>query len=116
MQVSVVVQKMNGTGFCAKTISPPLLSVIGPTRDAALSTLRDQLTEQFAEQEFVSLEVPVRCETHWQPTPKPTLQNEPHPWAACAGMFKDHPLMDEVLENMKEYRELRNRELDQLTE
>ena len=116
MQVSVVVQKMKDTGFCAKTISPPLLSVIGPTRDAARSTLRDQLTEQFAEQEFVSLEVPVRSETQWQPTPKPTLQNESHPWAACAGMFKDHPLMDEVLENMKKYRELRNRELDQLTE
>ena len=116
MQVSVVVQKMNGTGFCAKTISPPLLSVIGPTRDAALATLRDQLTEQFAEQEFVSLEVPVRSETQWQPTPKPTLQNESHPWAACAGMFKDDPDYAEVIEHMKTYREQRNRELDALVD
>ena len=31
MQVSVVIQKLNGTGFRAKTLLPPLLSSEGPT-------------------------------------------------------------------------------------
>ena len=31
MQVSVVIQKLNGNGFRAKTLLPPLLSSEGPT-------------------------------------------------------------------------------------
>lgn len=116
MQVSVVIQKLNGTGFCAKTVSPPLLSAVGPTRDVALATLRDQLVEQFAGEEVVSLEVPVRGETKWKPNATPAGNDSQHPWAACAGMFKDNPLFPEVLEHMKAYREMRSRELDELTE
>ena len=80
MQVSVVIQKLNGTGFCAKTVSPPLLSAVGPTRDVALATLRDQLAEQFAGEEVVSLEVPVHGETQWKPDASSEIVNSMRWW------------------------------------
>ena len=116
MQVSVVIQKLNGAGFCASTVSPPLLSATGPTRDIALATLRDQLAEQIVEQEFVSLEVPDRGESEQNPDAVSVGNVESNPWAQIAGAFKDDPDYAEVIEHMKEYREQRNRELDALVD
>jgi hypothetical protein len=116
MQISVVIQKLNGTGYCAKTVSPPLLSAIGPTRDAALATLRDQLAEQFSGEEVVNLDVPVRGEAQWTPVTEPAVAKPANPWAEIAGVFKDDPDYAEVIEHMKAYREQRNRELDALVD
>lgn len=114
MQVSVVIQKLNGTGFCAKTVSPPLLTAIGPTRDVALTSLRDQLVEQFSGEEVVSLDVPVRGETAWNGSTNRPNDESLNPWAECAGTFKDNPLFDEALEQMRVYREQRNGEMDEV--
>ena len=116
MQVSVVIQKLNGTGFCAKTVSPPLLSAFGPTRDVALAAVRDQLAEQFEGVEVVSLNVPIRGETQWNPDAAPIVKEAPNPWSQMAGAFKDDADYAEVIEHMKAYREQRNRELDALVE
>jgi len=112
MQVSVVIKQMNGTGFCASTMSPPLLSAIGPTRDAALATLRDQLAEQFAGEEVVNIDVPLRGETQWNSQTPPTVEEPLSPWAEIAGAFKNDPDYAEVIEHMNVYREQRNRELE----
>lgn len=114
MQVSVVIQKLNGAGFRASTVSPPLLSATGPTRDIALATLRDQLAEQIDEQEFVSLEVPDRGSAEPKSETEPVGTVKPNPWAQIAGAFKDDPDYAKVIEHMKEYRAQRNRELDAL--
>jgi len=116
MQVSVVIQKLNGTGFRASTLSPPLLSAIGATRDIALATLRDQLAEQIVEQEFVSLEVPARNGAESKSEAEPVGEVKSNPWTQIAGAFKDDPDYAEVIEHMKAYREQRNRELDALVE
>lgn len=116
MQVSVVIQDLNGAGFCAKTVSPPLLSAVGPTRDAALATLRDQLAARFAGEDIVSLDVPVRGESKWSPKLAPVSGAASNPWPTMAGAFKDDPDYAEVIEHMKAYREQRNRELDALEE
>ncbi len=116
MQVSVVIQKLNGTGYCVKTVSPPLLSAVGPTRDVALATLRDQLAEQFEGEEVVSLDVPVRGETQWKADTAPIVKDAANPWSEIAGAFKDDPDYAEVIEHMKMYREQRNRELDALVD
>ncbi|MFM9959763.1 MAG: hypothetical protein ACKV2Q_00890 [Planctomycetaceae bacterium] len=116
MQVSVVIQKLNDAGFCAKTVSPPLLSAVGPTRDAALATLRDQLATQFAGEEVVNLDVPVHGETAWIPNLMSSSGRTSNPWPGIAGAFKDDPDYAEVIEHMKAYREQRNRELDAMVE
>jgi predicted RNase H-like HicB family nuclease len=116
MQISVVIEKLNGSGYCAKTVSPPLLSAIGSTRDAALATLREQLSEQFAGEEIVSLDVPVCGEAQWSPDKSPMVAKPSNPWAAIAGAFKDDPDYAEVIQHMKAYREQRNRELDALVD
>jgi hypothetical protein len=116
MQVSVVIQRLNGLGFCAKTVSPPLLSATGPTRDVALASLRDQLTEQFSGEEVVSLDVPIRGETAWDDSEKLSSDGPSNPWTECAGVFKDHPLFDEALEHMQVYREQRDREMDEVVD
>lgn len=109
MQVSVVIQKLKGAGFRAKTVSNPLMSAEGPTRDIALASLRDQLIEQLEGEEVVSLDIPVCCE-------RAAHDWESNPWSKCAGAFKDNPMFDQVLENMKAYRKLRDQELDQIEE
>ena len=109
MQVSVVIQKLKGTGFRAKTVSNPLMSAEGPTRDIALASLRGQLIEQFEGEEVVSLDIPV-------PADRAAGAWESNPWSKCAGAFKDDPMFDQVLENMKAYRKIRDQELDQIEE
>ena len=109
MQVSVVIQKLKGAGFRAKTASNPLMSAEGPTRDIALDSLRNQLIEQFEGEEVVSLDIPVgyeRAANDWAS----------NPWSKCVGVFKDNPMFDQVLENMKAYRKIRDQELDQIEE
>lgn len=116
MQVSVVIHKLKEAGFSASTVSPPLLSATGPTRDIALATLRDQLAEKIVEQEFVSLEVPARGGEEPKSEAEPVGEVKSNPWAQFAGAFKDDPDYAEVIEHMKEYRAQRNRELDALVD
>ncbi len=66
----------------------------GATREEAIATLRQRLNERLAKAEIVSLEIePPKIE---------------HPWMKFAGMFKDDPQFDEMLEYIEAYR----RELD----
>ena len=62
MQFPVVIQKLSGSGLRAKTLAPPPLSVEGPTREAVLASLREQLIEYFDGWEFVTIDVPIRGE------------------------------------------------------
>jgi predicted RNase H-like HicB family nuclease len=72
--------------------------VTAKNKEEALQQLQQLLTIHHGNQEIVSLEVG-----------KPEKEN---PWLKFAGMFKDDPLFDEVLDFIAEEREKENQELE----
>src|SRR4051812_7655979 len=96
MQIAVFLEKVNGNGFRA-TCDVPLggLVVEAPTREEALSRAKELICKQLERGEVVRIDVP--------------LPGEPNPWLAIAGTWKDHPDIEEVEENIREYR----RQLDE---
>ncbi len=81
-------------GYVATVMGWPSCIAKAPTRDQALARLREDLSKRLAAVEIVSLEVDAQ-----QPT---------HPMLKFAGVFKDDPLFDEVVDEIEAYR----RELD----
>ena len=105
MQVVVSVEPNNGRGFLARSPLAPELTAEGTTADQAVAELQQQLTTLVSRGGLREIEVPM-----------PAVNVEPveNPWQQVAGVFKDNPLFDEVLEQMKVYREQRNREMDEV--
>jgi hypothetical protein len=91
MAIPVLIEKLANNGYRAKSGEPLPLSVEAPTRDEALTQLREQIDARLnADTELVGLEI--------GPTP--------HPWAKFAGMFKDDPNFQEVLDIIAENRRI----------
>jgi predicted RNase H-like HicB family nuclease len=90
MQIPVLVEPINGTGYLARSGDPLALSAEGATRDEALQNLRDKITARLASDgaEILSIEVP----------------DHEHPLAKFAGMFKDDPLFEEWQKEIAEFR------------
>ena len=85
VEILVLIEPMAGNGFRATGGQPLPVVTEGPTREEALSKLREELQSRLRNgTELVPLEV----------TP------QPHPLAEFAGMFKDDPYFEEVLEIM----------------
>ena len=92
MEIPVLVEPLNGTGFRARCGDPLPLSAEGMTHDEAVQRLRDKIAEHLAGgATLVAVEVP----------------GVEHPLAKYAGMFKDNPLFDEW---QREIAEMRRRE------
>ncbi|WP_204106639.1 MULTISPECIES: hypothetical protein [Spirulina sp. CCY15215] len=72
----------------ARVLGWPECQAEANTKEEALQALYQIVTEQLRDREIVSFEVEVS-----QP------QKE-HPWMQFAGMFKDNPLFEEVLEHI----------------
>lgn len=90
MQITVLVEPMNGKGFRATGAEPFGITVEGATREEALARLKGQVQARLSRgAEVVALEV----------TP------EENPLMKFAGIFKDHPLLDEWKQAMAEYRD-----------
>lgn len=99
MTVNVLVQPSSEKGYTAAVLGWPDLAVEAQTKEEALEKLRAELTRRLAKGEIVSLEIePVNGE---------------HPWMKFAGMWKDEPMFDEVLEEIKAYREEIDKEWNQ---
>ncbi len=107
MQFVVSVEPNNGRGFLARSPLAPDLTAEAPTADKAVADLQQQLTMLVSRGGLREIEVP-----------SPTVNTEPatNPWQEVAGLFKDNPLFDEVLEHMKVYREQQNHEMDDVGE
>lgn len=107
MQIVVSVEPNNGRGFLARSPLAPDLTAEAPTADQAVANLQQQLTILVSRGGLREVEVLL-----------PTINAEPaqNPWQEVAGLFKDNPLFDEVLEHMKVYREQRNHEMDEVGE
>jgi hypothetical protein len=94
MTYEVLVETEQERTYTATLLSGPRLSVSGVTREDALRKLRDTLERRLAKAEVVTIEVDAPCESN--------------PWGQLAGVYKDHPLFDELLAEMEADR----RELD----
>ena len=94
MQIPVLIEPIAGNGYRARGGEPLPLVVEAPTREEALAKLQQALQDRLGNgAELLPLET----------TP------QPHPLAEFAGMFKDDPYFEEVLEIMAENR----RKMDQ---
>ncbi len=89
MQIPVLIEPVAGNGYRARGGEPLGLTAEGPTREAALAKLKEQLRARLRNgAEIVPLEV----------------SPERHPLAEFVGMFKDDPLIDDWKQSMAEYR------------
>jgi predicted RNase H-like HicB family nuclease len=85
MQIPVLIEPIAGNGYRARWGQPLAVVVEAPTREEALAKLREQLEARLRNgAEIVPLET----------------APQPHPLAEFAGMFKDDPYFEEVLEIM----------------
>jgi hypothetical protein len=85
MQIPVLIEPITGQRYRARGGEPFALSAEGNTREEALTKLKEQLVARLRNgTAIVPLEVPT----------------DPHPLAEFAGMFKDDPYFEEVLEIM----------------
>ena len=89
MKVEVVLEALDYDRYRASVSHPFELSAEADTREATLTALKEQLDAKLKQVEVVELDVG-----------RPADQ----PWTSLIGTWKDHPDMDEVLENMREYR------------
>ena len=88
MQVTVFVEQLDEQTYRAETTQPITLVTEGRTRDEAIERLRVLAQQRLTEGEMVCLEIPEVA--------------VPHPWVPFAGIWKDHPDLDAVLEHIAE--------------
>lgn len=91
MNISVVLEKVEGDGYRATSVAPSGLVAEGKTRDEAIEALRAQIQVRLTGAELVQLNV--------------DLPGESHSWTAIAGSWRDHPDRDELEQNLREYRQ-----------
>ncbi|MBI3758271.1 MAG: hypothetical protein HY269_00755 [Deltaproteobacteria bacterium] len=91
MEISVIVEKVQGNGFRARVSTPEALSIDGPSRDAVLTGMKALLQERLAEAEIVRVDV--------------SVAGEENPWLAVAGMWNGNPDALEAEEYARQYRQ-----------
>ena len=94
MTYEVLVENERERSYTATLLSGPRVSVSGATREEALEKLRETLERRLAKAEVVTIEV--------------DAPRDSNPWVRLAGVYKDHPLFDDLLAEMEADR----RELD----
>jgi predicted RNase H-like HicB family nuclease len=94
MTYQAVVETEEPMGYRATLLGWPNCSAQGGTREAALEALREVVKQRLSRAEIVRIEV--------------ELPEKANAWLGFAGMFKDDPLFDQVVEDMESYR----REID----
>ena len=89
MQIPVLIEPVAGNGYRARGGEPLALSAEGNTPDEALGKLRQLLESRLSAGAYLV-----------------ALDMEPsdNPWQQFAGMFKDDPMFEEVVQIMAEQR------------
>src|SRR5215510_7309696 len=86
MQVTVFVEQLDEHTYRAETVQPIALVTEGRTRDEAIARLRVLAQQRLTAGEMIRLDIPE--------------VPVPHPWAPFAGIWKDRPDLDAVLEHI----------------
>lgn len=90
MEITVIVERLKGNGYRARSAEPVATTAKGATRSEALGKLRRKIQDRLSkDSELITLDVGPR----------------PHPWMEFAGMFKDDPWIDDWVQSMAEYRQ-----------
>lgn len=89
MQVAVLIEPNRSKGFRATAPTHPDVVAEGPTEDAAVQLLSDQLSDRLKEARMVTVEIPVKADK---------------PWMAAAGCLKDESDYEAYREAILEYR------------
>ena len=89
MRVTVLVERLDERRYRASTSYPITMESEGCSRDEAVERLRDQAAERLNGGELVHLMIPGAPDDN--------------PWLTYAGIWKDHPDFDAVMENIAEY-------------
>lgn len=95
----VVLKRLPYGRYRASVSHPFELSADADTREATLTALKEQLDARLKQVEVVELDVG---------------RSMDQPWTSLIGTWKDHPDLDDVLENMREYRRQVNADLNRL--
>ena len=90
MDVSVMLEQIQGNGYRATALVPTPLVAEAPTREEAVDKIRGLIGERLSHAEFIHVEVPANA--------------GPNPWLDIAGTWRDHPDVDKVIENIQAYR------------
>jgi hypothetical protein len=94
--INVLVKKESSGKVSAVVVGLPEYRVESTDRISALASLQQLLTTSLESAEIISLEI------------EQNPQN--HPWMKFAGMFKDDPHFDEMLEDIETFRRERDAE------
>lgn len=94
----VMLEKQENEGYRATVLGWPECQAFGSTREEALTSLRQIVTERLDKVKIVSLEID---------RPKPE-----HPWMKFAGMFKDDPYFDEMQADIAALRRERDEQME----
>ena len=95
MQFPILVERVPGDGYRARGGEPLPVVAEGATREEALANLKKQLQARLRDgTELVSVDIAAAS----------------HPLAEFAGMFKDDPYFDEVVDIMAKNRRKMNRD------
>src|SRR5437879_2514244 len=86
MDVSVMLEQCQDNGYRATALVPTPLVAEAATRDEAVDRIRVLLSERLSHVELIQVEVPVGTRAN--------------PWLSIAGTWRDHPDVDEVVENI----------------
>lgn len=89
MDVSVVLEKVDGNGYRATALMPTAVVAEAPTRDQAVDRIRALLSDKLAHSEVIQVEVPASCG---------------NPWLSIAGTWHNHPDIDDVVDHIEAYR------------
>jgi predicted RNase H-like HicB family nuclease len=76
---------------------------VGDTEEHAIDSLRQVLSDRLTHSKVLQLEIPQQFE-------QPIVASD-NPWIKFAGVFKDDPMFDEMLESIAEYRQELDAEL-----
>lgn len=89
MQIPVLIERVSGNGYRARSAEPLGLLGEGATREQAIAKLREQCEAKLQQgAELIAME----------------LGPQVHPLAEFAGMFKDDPDFEDVLQIMADNR------------
>ena len=90
MDVSVLIEPVSGHGYRATALMPTPVIVEGSTREEAVDRIRAVIDERLAHAELIQVRVSER--------------ESDNPWLELAGSWRNNPELEEVEENIQDYR------------